>query len=222
MINTILVAAPEYRMCHSPTYSTYLTSSIIAIGAASPLRGPSLRTRVYPPLRSANLLASSPNALSTTFLSFTSTRACLREGRPPSLPKVMTLSTMPLTSFALVTVVTMRSCHNTSVVKLWYSDILWPVGLDRFRPATLCLIAFFRHQRQSLFFQTLLQFIQRLLPQLLHCHEVPLSLLQKFSNLGNLVPSQAVKDTGRKPQLLQRHLILLRSHPQGRCWRPAS
>ena len=61
------------------------TSSIIAISAPSPLRGPSLTIRVYPPLRSANRGATVSNSRVAASSLVRRPRALLRAARVPLL-----------------------------------------------------------------------------------------------------------------------------------------
>src|SRR5439155_21614355 len=93
------------------------TSSMIAIGAASPLRGPFLTIRVYPPLRLAKRGAIWSNRVYTRSLSRTTVSTRRRECRSPRLALVMSCSASGRSRLALVSVVVMRPCRNSDVAR---------------------------------------------------------------------------------------------------------
>src|SRR4051794_38289139 len=88
------------------------------MGALSPLRGPILVIRVYPPGRSAKRGAISVNSSCTTDLSRTVLRTSRRLCRSPRLALVISFSATGRSTRALVSVVVIRPCSNSWVARL--------------------------------------------------------------------------------------------------------
>lgn len=102
----------------SDAVSGLVTSSIATSFAASPTRRLVLTILVYPPGRSLNRTATSLNNFETTSLLRINVRACRRAGNVPSLPSVIIRSVNPRISFALASVVSIRSCSSSEVTRL--------------------------------------------------------------------------------------------------------
>ena len=94
------------------------TNSIATISAASPTRRRVRIMRVYPPGRSRNRAATSLNSFETTALLRKKLSARRRAGRLPSFPSEIIRSVKPRISFALASVVSIRSCSSSEVTRL--------------------------------------------------------------------------------------------------------
>ena len=90
----------------------------IAIGAASPGRGPVLRMRRYPPGRSLNRAPISVNSFPTASLSRRRSNAKRRFATLSSLARVISGSTTRRSSFAFGSVVLIVSCLNIDAAML--------------------------------------------------------------------------------------------------------
>lgn len=97
--------------------SARLTSSIATISAASPIRRRVFTIRVYPPGRSLNRPATSLKSFETTALLRRNVRARRRAGKVPSFPRVIMRSVNPRISFALASVVSIRSWSKRDVTR---------------------------------------------------------------------------------------------------------
>jgi hypothetical protein len=100
------------------------TSSIRAMSALSPRRGPTLSRRVYPPGRAWNRGATSAKSLSTILVSAKSSDTWRRafisffSASPAAMPRLATVirrSTNGRSSRAFGTVVSMCSCRRSAV-----------------------------------------------------------------------------------------------------------
>lgn len=112
------------------------------ISAASPIRLRVFTIRVYPPARSLNLPATSLNNFVTTALLRRKDSARRRAGRVPSFPSVIIRSVNPRTSFALASVVSIRSWSRREVTIFRNSAHRCFVCRPSCRPFFLCRTAF--------------------------------------------------------------------------------
>src|SRR3954447_22602441 len=99
-----------------------------AMGALSPLRGPSLVIRVYPPGRSEKVGAISVNSTCTTDLSRMVLRTSRRLCRSPRLALVMSFSATGRSTRARASVVVIRPCSNSAVAR-FETISFWCAGL---------------------------------------------------------------------------------------------
>src|SRR5688500_17010821 len=165
-----------------------------AIDAPSPLRGPTFRIRVYPPLRSALRGPMSENSLWTTSRSGTTLSTCRRAWTPPSLANVISFSASGRSVFALASVVVIRSWLNRDAASplnrsFWWAGpppSRWPfLGVGTSASSVLA-------QRQPEVLELRLDLVDRLLSEVADVHELLLGLLDQVGHGVHGLALQAV------------------------------
>ena len=108
------------------------TSSIMAILALSPWRATVLKTRQYPPSRSAYRSGAASNREWTSCLSYIQPSAWRLACKSPRFPSPIMWSTCFRTARARTRVVLIRPCRIVSVVSALRRAFLWSAGFPSF------------------------------------------------------------------------------------------